>query len=140
MKITKKNFVILALFFITIFCQLNIMYLAPAHARESELWEKQIGRDEIGYAFDESRTRPASLQDVIINIVQLFLSFLALLFVIYTIWAGYKWMTAAGNEDRVKEAKHQLKSAIIGFVIIVLSYAITLAITKFIRDDIFDKL
>ena len=140
MKITKKRFIIIGAFILLFFCQFNIFYPLEASARESELWEKQIGRDEIAMAFDESRTRPIDVRDVVINIIRVFLSFLALLFIIFIIWAGYKWMTAAGNEDRVKEAKHQIKSAIIGIVVILMSYALTRLVAQLIEDDFFDKL
>ena len=140
MKITKNRIILFSLFLLVILFQFSIICPLEVSAKESELWEKQIGRDEIGMAFDDSRTRPISVQDVIINIIKVFLSFLALIFIIYIIFGGYRWMTAAGNEDRVKEAKAQIKNAIIGTVIIIMSYAITLAVANFIEDDIFDKL
>lgn len=45
------------------------------------------------------------------------------------LYAGFVWMTAAGNEDKVAQAKKILFSATIGFIIILLSYSITWFIT-----------
>lgn len=57
----------------------------------------------------------------VINIV---LGILGVVAVAYIIYAGFKWVTAAGNEDHVKEAKSTIKNAIIGIAIVFLSYVI----------------
>src|SRR3990167_912688 len=49
-----------------------------------------------------------------VAIVNIFLGFLAILFIILIFYGGYLWMTAAGNEQRVEEAQNVLKRAIIG--------------------------
>jgi len=38
--------------------------------------------------------------------------------------AGFEWMTAGGNEDRVKTAQKRLQYGLIGLVIIFLAYGI----------------
>mgnify|MGYP001589178805 CR=1 FL=1 len=58
-------------------------------------------------------------------IIQIFLSLLAAIFVVLLIFGGYQWMTAAGDSEKAKKAKETITNAIIGLVIIVLSYAIT---------------
>jgi hypothetical protein len=40
-------------------------------------------------------------------------------------YAGFKWMTAGGNEDDVATAKKMITAAVVGLVIIMSSYAIT---------------
>jgi uncharacterized membrane protein YwzB len=59
------------------------------------------------------------------GIIQIFLSLLAAIFVVLLILGGYYWMTARGNEEGVKKAKETITNAVIGLVIILLSYAIT---------------
>jgi len=41
------------------------------------------------------------------------------------VYAGLMWMTAGGNEDRIKKARQILIAAIIGLVIVLSAYAIT---------------
>jgi len=40
------------------------------------------------------------------------------------LWGGFRWMTAAGNEEKTGEAKKIITAGIIGLVIIFISYAI----------------
>jgi cytochrome bd-type quinol oxidase subunit 2 len=58
-------------------------------------------------------------------IISAFLSILGVIFVILIIIAGYNWMTAAGDEQKVTKAKDTIRRAIIGLIIIVAAYAIT---------------
>jgi hypothetical protein len=49
---------------------------------------------------------------------------LGALFIILIILAGFNWMTAEGNDEKISKAKDKLKSAIIGLIIILASYSI----------------
>lgn len=53
------------------------------------------------------------------------LGLVGLIFLILTVYAGFLWMTAAGNEDQVKKAKNILITSITGAVIIAAAYVIT---------------
>jgi hypothetical protein len=77
--------------------------------------------DTAGFVPSESNT----VGGIISTVIGAFLSLLAIIFIILILIAGYKWMTAGGNEEKVKEAKTQLKHAIIGLAIIIMAYAIT---------------
>jgi hypothetical protein len=58
------------------------------------------------------------------RIVQIALGFLGILALALIIYAGYIWMTAAGNSERVEKAKGILKNAIIGLLIILSAFGI----------------
>ncbi len=60
------------------------------------------------------------------NVLNVALSFLALVALGLFLWAGFTWMTAAGNEDKIKTAKSTLAAAAIGLVIVLASWGITL--------------
>ena len=62
---------------------------------------------------------------LVARIILIALGFLGLIFVILMIVAGFRWMTAAGNEEEVKKAQGIIRTAIIGLVIVLTSYAIT---------------
>lgn len=53
------------------------------------------------------------------------LSLVAIVFFAFMMYAGIRWMTARGNEDLAEKAQHTLIAASIGFIIVVLSYALT---------------
>ena len=70
---------------------------------------------------DASKTLP----EIIGNLISVFLGVLGIIFVILTVYAGYLYMTAAGDKDKVGKAKTMLAQAIIGLIIIVAAYAIS---------------
>lgn len=74
----------------------------------------------------------------IIRVVQFLLGFLGLLAVLIILYGGYLWMTAAGNVQRVEQAKLVLRNGLIGLVIILSAYALVAFVirTYFSIDDI----
>lgn len=74
----------------------------------------------------EQQTGLSSTNPVIVvtRIIQFFLGFLGFIAVILIIYAGFLWMTSAGDADKVKKAKDILKNAFIGLVIILSSVGI----------------
>lgn len=63
--------------------------------------------------------------------IQLILGFLGIIFLVLTLMAGFKWMTAGGNEKQIEEAKGSLKNSVIGLFIVLAAYAITLAVFRY---------
>ena len=72
----------------------------------------------------------ASVGSVMAMVIKAFLGLLGIIFVILIITAGYNWMTAAGEEEKVNKAKDTLKRAMIGLIIVVSAYAITYFVFK----------
>lgn len=62
------------------------------------------------------------------RIIQPVLGLLGLLFFVLVVYAGFLWMTSAGEEKKVSKAKEILRTAVIGAVIIMAAYAITNAV------------
>lgn len=79
------------------------------------------------YAGYESGT---TVGGVIALVVQGFLGLLGIIFLILIITAGYNWMTAGGDEEKIKKAKDMIQRAIIGLIIIIAAYAITYFVFK----------
>ncbi|MDP2708801.1 MAG: hypothetical protein Q8O93_02000 [bacterium] len=65
------------------------------------------------------------MADILGTVIQAFLGILGVLFLSYTLYAGYTWMTAQGDEEKVTKAKDTLQRAVIGLIITVAAYAIT---------------
>ena len=57
--------------------------------------------------------------------IKVVLGFLAVIFLGLTLMAGFKWMTAGGNEEDIQKAQKTLKAAIIGLIIVLAAYTIT---------------
>jgi hypothetical protein len=82
---------------------------------------------EGGYAEATS----TSLMTIVGLIVQAALGLLGAIFIIIMIIAGYNWMMASGNEQRVEKAQSMIKRAIIGLIITLSSWAIWAFILKY---------
>lgn len=80
-------------------------------------------QDTIGLGNKDPRTIAAS----VINVV---LGFLGIVAVVIILLGGFKWMTAAGNEDKVEEAKKLISAGIIGLVIILAAFGIASYVIK----------
>jgi hypothetical protein len=76
---------------------------------------------ESGY----EKVEDSSLALNVARLFEILLSVLGIIFLIITIYAGFRWMTAGGNEEQITASKQLLKNAVIGLAIIFSSLAIT---------------
>lgn len=64
------------------------------------------------------------LRGIILTIINFFLTFLGLLAVIMVIYGGFLYVSSAGNEENVNKAKKILIYAVIGIIVIIISFAL----------------
>ncbi|KKR91930.1 MAG: hypothetical protein UU95_C0024G0021 [Parcubacteria group bacterium GW2011_GWC2_42_12] len=84
-----------------------------------------------GYNLDSPDDKALILVQTVINI---FLSIIGVLLLVYILYAGYNWLTAQGEEEKVTKAKDTLKRAIVGAIIIVAAYAISIFVMSGIEQ------
>lgn len=84
------------------------------------------GGDVFGISdFEESTnlgTKP--LPNTVAQLINVALGFLGIVSVVIILYGGFRWMTAAGNDDRVAEAKKIIGAGIVGLIIILASWSI----------------
>lgn len=138
MKITKKHLV--GLLFTLLYCLPLAFspYLAiPVRADES-LLSGQIGINEVKPLFGGAKAEEDP-RKVIAEIIAFALSFLAVIFLALTVFAGFKYMTSGGNQDKAREATKLLQNAIIGLVIVLAAWALTrfsiVILNRAVRND-----
>jgi hypothetical protein len=90
----------------------------------------QVG-GKAGYKTDNTATPEA----LIGRVIEIFLSFIGVLFLVLFIYAGYLWMTARGNEQQVTKSQDIMKAAVIGLIIVLAAYAITYFVVKEFGSD-----
>lgn len=73
---------------------------------------------------------PVDPRDIVASIIQVILGLIGMIFFGFTIYAGFLWMTAGGEEEKVTKAKSLLMQAVIGLAVILSAYAITLFAVK----------
>lgn len=72
---------------------------------------------------------------IMANLLNLAMTFLAIIAVIVILIGGFKWMTAAGSEDKVSEAKKIVVGGVIGLVIILAAWAIASFVLNTVGDQ-----
>lgn len=69
-------------------------------------------------------TGDVSPVDIVTTIINTLLGILGVILVLLVVYAGFLWMTAAGEEQKISKAKALLGNAVVGLAIILASYAI----------------
>lgn len=106
---------------------LSPVAIAPAKADNVNLW----GDNNIATtAFNNIGFSQKDPREIVANIIKILLGFLGTIAVVLIIYAGFLWMTAGGKPDNIKKAKDIMSAAIVGLVIILISYGITVFITN----------
>lgn len=90
-------------------------FFLPAAARAVSIDTTTLGSLGLG---------TSDLKMTVINIINWVLGLLGIIAVIMVLYAGFQWMTAGGNEERIASAKKIISAAVIGLVIILLAWAI----------------
>lgn len=106
---------------------------ALAQTRPTLAGQSQSGQGIIDF-LDETALKggltadPKTETDVfglIAGIVNVVLSLIGIIFFALTFYHGFRWMTAGGAEDTIKEAKTGIKQSLIGITIVLSSFVLT---------------
>ena len=129
---------ILSLFIISLFC-IPLLGINSVTATNNEAVNSTFGLDFVDGTNPEMSNEegiklgakdPRAMVAQLINVV---LTLLGIVAVIIVLLGGFKWMTAAGNEDNVAEAKKLLGAGVIGLVIILAAWGIS----RFVLSSLF---
>jgi len=129
----KKNIIILsALIVLTnLFC----FFVLPAAAQTDIDIEIEDQLSPIKDVYNPSGdVSPTTLSEVIARVIKVVLSLLGMIFLVLIIYAGFTWMTSAGNEDRIDKAKKIMAAAVIGLAIVLAAYVITAFVVNSLID------
>ncbi len=75
--------------------------------------------------YGQENPSDTTLAETIAKIIKIVLGFLGVIFIVLIIYAGFSWMTSAGNEEKISKAKKTMAAAVVGVAIIIAAYAIT---------------
>ncbi|MFA6424318.1 MAG: pilin [Candidatus Magasanikbacteria bacterium] len=107
----------LSLFLVSIFLSFFITNNSLAVGYQLDVFATRAGYSTIG--------NTASLENMAQLIINVVLSIVGILFLFLTLYAGIKWMSARGIEENITKAKETLQAAVIGLVVISISYAVS---------------
>lgn len=66
----------------------------------------------------------SSFRSIVLTIVNFILGFLGLVAVLFVIYGGFLYVTSAGNGEKVDQGKKIITYAVVGIVIILISFAL----------------
>jgi len=118
----KKFFILCFLFLLGLTVTGSALASAPL-VNEGVL--EKMGAQEQAFVGTSGLSTSASIASIAAIGIKTVLGLLGIIFVILLIYAGYEWMTASGNEEKVSKAKETIYRAIIGLIIVVAAYSIT---------------
>ena len=95
----------------------------------------QAAGGETGAGF----SAPTDPRLIAASIIRTALTFLGMIFLVLTIYAGFMWMTAGGEEEKVKKATDTLKAAVIGLAIVLSAYSITYFAVRLVTGKYSDQ-
>lgn len=119
----KKIFLSLAVVFFVLFPQVSLAQkqgLQKAFGEGSPLADVK-GR--AGYSDEDIGTISG-------RVVNTALTLVGIIFLLLMVYAGYLWMTARGEESQINKALDIVKGTVIGLVLVMSAYAITVFVTR----------
>lgn len=120
----KKNIlkIILPIFILSMIILPGFVYAGNVVTDDGGIMDR-VGdfAGKIGLTGDPEKTTPIT---IVVDVINIALGLLGLFFVILIMYAGFTWMTAQGDKDKVQKAKDTIKNGIYGIAIILLAYLI----------------
>ncbi|PIP29528.1 hypothetical protein COX27_00905 [Candidatus Kuenenbacteria bacterium CG23_combo_of_CG06-09_8_20_14_all_36_9] len=123
-----------ALVFLTLLVLLSPVMVAVA--ADDTPADPNYGVDQLDNLDLPQPTEENALPTIVINLINLVLGFLALIAIVIVLIGGFEWMTAGGNDDKVKTAQNRLKYGLIGLVIIFVAYGLVTFVLKTLYDQL----
>lgn len=87
--------------------------------------KEEGGLEEVGSTVFGGETPKNTIPEIIARIIKYLLTFLGVIFITLIVYGGFIYMTAAGESDKIGNAKSIIISASIGLAIILASYSFT---------------
>ena len=86
---------------------------------------------EVGYqSFNDIKMGKKDPRTIAANTINILLGLLGVIAIVIILLGGFKWMTASGNDDKVSEAKRLLGAGVIGLLIVLSAYALSIYIMR----------
>jgi heme/copper-type cytochrome/quinol oxidase subunit 2 len=104
----------------------NTLSVAPVYAQQSDV---ENGLDQIKQPFgNQGLAEAKDPNQLIVKVINIMLQVAFGIALIFVIVGGYMYITAAGNEEQAGKGRKTITYALIGIVIIVMSYTIVLVV------------
>jgi hypothetical protein len=106
---------------------LNLLVVPVTMAQNLDVWGDSVtDTNGVGLsAFNDIGLGNRDPKRIASAVIQVMLGFLGVIAVILILFGGFKWMTAAGNEDNIDQAKDLITAGVIGLLIVLAAFAVS---------------
>lgn len=87
-----------------------------------------VAGEQGGYDVSDETT---TLESIISTVIYAILGLVGIIFLGMVIYGGFTWMTAQGNEEKVKKANGIVMSSLFGLIITLAAYAISTMVINY---------
>lgn len=130
----RNKFLVVLLLAIVLFGSFCFLKTAEAALTDQVKTQLTAGSGERG-----TTEVPPDPRYIMEGIIQVALMMVGTIFTAMIFYGGYQYLTAGGEEERAKKGMTLIQEAVIGLVVILLSYAITLFVGNRISRATVDK-
>lgn len=115
-KVNKKVIRLAVIYYLATFG--FSLWFSPA---KSQTLQEEINKQNAALATDAGygTTNTPTTLILAARLINIFLSFVAIIFIVYTVYGGYLVMTAVGDADRITKAKSIIWYGVLGVIIIL---------------------
>lgn len=115
-KLIMKNLIFTFSVLVTLLFSVCTPVLAVEQDLSTKIW---------GAAGGNTNVTDTTLSQTIGRGIKIVLGFVGTIFFVLTVYAGFTWMMAQGNSEKVEQAQGILQTAAIGLIIVLAAYSIT---------------
>lgn len=101
-------------------CVLALCVLAAAHPALAQDASSQLEAVAAGGGLPTT-----NIAIIVARIIRVFLGTLGIIFTVIILYAGFVYMTAQGDDNKIKTAKNMIKNGVIGMIICLSAFSIT---------------
>ncbi len=83
----------------------------------------------------KTKSTPKDLRLVLASVIKTAFQFIGIIMLCLMLYAGYLWMSARGDDSKVSEAKAVIRNAVIGMILLTMSYTLTAFIFHTVYTD-----
>ncbi len=105
----------------------------PLHAQQQEVNQGLTGLSSIFGSGAGTRSR--SVPELLAYIIKILLVLSGIIAILFVIIGGYQYITSGGNAETATKGQRTVTNAVIGIVIIILSYVIVNAVVNTISRN-----
>lgn len=138
MFLNKKSITKLSCFLFSVFCFLfftfdftNFQFSTAFALEQGDLWGNQTIEQNVQVELGLNKEDP---RVIIAGVIRIFLGFLGVIALLLIMYGGFLIMMSDGDEEKVRKGRDTLTRAVIGLIIILMSFAIATFVLNSLAD------